>query len=82
MKKKILALAMVVALVVSLTACVGASAAKTAAPDYSKKDSWYQIPEITKDVDTFYVYATEYIMGSLNEGASEYAALDNAEIRR
>ena len=52
-----------------------------AAPDYAKQASWYQIPEITKDVDTFYVYATEYIMGSLKEGASEYAALDNAEMR-
>ena len=37
--------------------------------DYSKKENWYQIPEITKDVDTFYIYATEYIMSSLMEGA-------------
>ena len=29
--------------------------------NYSQKDSWYMVPEITKDVDTFYVYATEYI---------------------
>ena len=33
--------------------------------DYSKKENWYQIPEITKEVDTFYIYATEYIMSSL-----------------
>ena len=26
-----------------------------AAPDYSRKDCWYKIPEITKEVDTFYV---------------------------
>ena len=51
-----------------------------AAPDYAKKACWYRIPEITKDVDTFYVYATEYIMGSLKEGASAYATLDNAEM--
>ncbi len=38
--------------------------------DYSKKENWFQIPEITKDVDTFYIYATEYIMGSLMEGAA------------
>ena len=50
------------------------------ATDYSKKESWYKIPEITKDVDTFYVYATEYIMGSLEEGAPDYATLDNAEM--
>ena len=48
--------------------------------DYSKKENWYQIPEITKDVDTFYIYATEYIMSSLMEGAPEYASLDNEEM--
>ncbi len=51
-----------------------------AAPDYSQKSSWYQIPDITRDVDTFYVYATEYIMGSLEEGAPNYATLDNEEM--
>ena len=48
--------------------------------DYSKKENWYQIPEITKDVDTFYICATEYIMSSLMEGAPEYASLDNEEM--
>lgn len=48
--------------------------------DYSKKENWYQIPEITKEVDTFYIYATEYIMSSLMEGAPEYASLDNEEM--
>ncbi len=24
-------------------------------PDYSKAECWYKIPEITKDVDTFYI---------------------------
>ncbi len=48
--------------------------------DYSKKENWYQIPKITKDVDTFYIYATEYIMSSLMEGAPEYASLDNEEM--
>ncbi len=43
--------------------------------DYSQKKNWYQIPEITKDVDTFYIYATEYIMSSLMGGAPEYASL-------
>lgn len=51
-----------------------------AAPDYSRKDCWYRLPEITKDVDTFYVYATEYILGSLEEGAPDFATLDNAEM--
>lgn len=28
--------------------------------DYSLKSSWYRLPEITKDVDTFYIYSTMY----------------------
>jgi len=47
--------------------------------DYSKKESWYNIPEITKDVDTFYIFATDYIMSSFEEGASDYVSLDNPE---
>ena len=48
--------------------------------DYSKKTNWYQIPEITKDVDTFYIYATEYIISSFEEGAPDYATIDNPEM--
>ena len=48
--------------------------------DYSKKENWYQIPEITKDVDTFYIYATEYILKSFDEGAPDFADLDNEEM--
>jgi len=50
------------------------------APDYSRAECWYKIPEITRDVDTFYIYATEYIMSSFEEGAPDFAALDNAEM--
>jgi len=57
------------------------SKANGSAPDYSNKDNWYKMPEITKDVDTFYIYATEYIMGSFAEGAPDYASLDNEEMR-
>ena len=49
------------------------------APDYSDKACWYQIPEIKKDVDTFFVYPTEYM--AANEGDPDYAPLDNAEMR-
>ncbi len=52
----------------------------TGAPDYSRKECWYKVPEITKDVDTFYIYATEYIMTSLEENAPDYATLDNPEM--
>lgn len=37
--------------------------------DYSRKGNWCKRPEITKEVDTFYIYATEYILGSMAEGA-------------
>ena len=37
--------------------------------DYSQKTSWCRFPTITKDVDTFYIYATEFILGSFAEGA-------------
>ena len=45
--------------------------------DYSKKANWFKLPEITKDVDTFYIYSTVYFG---NEGDPEYASLDNAEM--
>lgn len=47
-------------------------------PDYSQKASWYKLPEITKDVDTFYIYATEYM--GFDEGMPDYATLDNSEM--
>ena len=46
--------------------------------DYSRRSSWYRLPEITKDVDTFYIYSTMYF--TVNEGDPDYAALDNAEV--
>ena len=48
--------------------------------DYSKKENWFKIPQINKEVDTFYVYATEYILGSMAEVAPDYADLDNGEM--
>ena len=46
--------------------------------DYSQESSWYKIPEITKEFDTFYIYSIMY-MGA-NEGDADYATLDNAEV--
>ena len=51
-----------------------------AAPDYSKAECWHKLSEITKDVDTFYIPATEYIAGSLEEGAPDYATIGNADV--
>ena len=48
------------------------------APDYSKKSCWFKFPDITKDIDTFYIYSTVY-MGA-NEGDPDYASLDNTEM--
>ena len=48
--------------------------------DYSQKGNWCKFPEITKDVDTFYIFATEYILGSFEEGAPDYGSLDNKEM--
>lgn len=72
MKKKILALAIINVMLLSFTACA-------AAPDYSQKASWCNLPEITKDVDTFFIYPTEYM--GFNEGDPDYALFDNTEMR-
>lgn len=60
------------------TAETTTAASTSKAPDYSDKACWYQIPEITKDVDTFFVYPTEYM--AANEGDPDFAPLDNAEM--
>ena len=65
----------------SLSGCFGTNAAGTGkAPDYSRKDCWLQIPAITKDVDTFYIYSTAYYESSFKKGAPDYASLDNPEM--
>ena len=46
--------------------------------DYSQKANWYRFPEITKDVDTFYIYSTMY--NGANEGDPDFAPLDNVEV--
>ena len=46
--------------------------------DYSDASNWYQIPEITKEVDTIYFYPTLY--DGMNEGDADYASLDNADM--
>ena len=78
--KKFLSMAFALVIALSLTGCGDNTAEKTVenTPDYSQKSSWYQIPEITKDVDTFYILATEYM--GFNEGAPNYAAMDEPEM--
>ena len=54
---------------------------KTIPLDYSNNAFWYKLPEISKEVDTFYIYATEYILGSFEPGAPDFAPIDNVEMR-
>jgi hypothetical protein len=48
--------------------------------DYSNKEHWLSLPEITKDVDAFYIYSTVYVESSFEEGAPDYATLDTPEM--
>ena len=50
------------------------------ATDYSDEEHWLALPEITKDVDAFYIYSTSYIESSFEEGAPNFAPLDNPEM--
>ena len=85
MKKKVAALFVVGVMAASMASAMPAYAGETEAsvpeaPDYSRAECWYQIPEITKDVDTFYIPATEYVVSSFEEGAPDYAELGNADV--
>ena len=81
MKKIIFALAVTIIAGVGLSGCAGASAETgSAAPDYSRASCWYKIPEITRKVDTFYIYSTAYFESSFVKGAPDYATLDNPEM--
>ncbi len=41
------------------------------ATDYSSKEHWLSLPDITKDVDAFYIYSTLYVESSFEEGAPD-----------
>lgn len=47
--------------------------------DYSKEDNWMVIPEITHEVDTFYIYPTVYTDDSGD--AKPICDIDNEEVR-
>ena len=53
---------------------------KIKATDYGNEDNWLSFPEITKDVDAFYIYSTSYIESSFEDGAPDYAPIDNPEM--
>ncbi|MBR1693704.1 MAG: DUF3089 domain-containing protein [Lachnospiraceae bacterium] len=49
------------------------------ASDYSDKDHWLNLPEITKEADTFYLYPTTYI--DLSSDAPLIGSIDNEIMR-
>ena len=75
-KTWVLALTLILGTAMIFSSCKKDPTMKTT--DYSKAANWYKMPEITKDVDAFYIYSTIY--GGANEGDPDYAALDNAEV--
>ena len=48
--------------------------------DYSNPDNWYKIPEITKKVDTFYIYPTSYT--DTSKDAPLICGIDNPVMRK
>lgn len=50
---------------------------ETKVTDYSQKSSWHQIPEITKEFDTFYIPATNY--DGYENGDPTFVPIDNKE---
>ena len=47
--------------------------------DYSDENNWMKIPEITKEVDTFYIYPTVFVDSS--EDAPDIVPIDNELMR-
>jgi hypothetical protein len=82
MKKRIVAMIAAGAMIVSMFTAMSTYADENVgeAPDYSNEECWLNFPEMTKDVDTFYIYSTVYVDSSNEEGAPKYAALDNPEM--
>ena len=83
MKKHLFSFILICAMALILVPCAGALAETgpvSDAPDYSQEDCWLQLPQITKDIDTFYIYSTVYVESSFEEGAPDYATLDNLEM--
>lgn len=78
MLKKTVALIAVLALFCVCTALV-CYAEEIAASDYSDKSNWLAIPEVTKEVDTFYIYPTAY--NDASEGAPLVCAIDSEMLR-
>ncbi len=87
MKKWMLAAILICGTTTVLTSCgdkddnpIPSNPEETEVTDYSQTACWFQIPVITKAYDTFYIPATEFISSSYDEGAPDFATLDNPEM--
>jgi hypothetical protein len=81
--KKLAALFVSAAMVASMVPVMSAYANETEtpvseAPDYSQEDCWLSFPEISEDVDTFYIYSTQF-MGKEKDDPN-FAPLDNPDM--
>ena len=74
--KKIIVWTLMGVMALCLAAC--SKDANEKATDYSVKANWCKIPTITKDVDMFYIPATNY--DGEEAGAPNFAPIDNKEM--
>ena len=66
MKKHLGAILLIYVMAFILIVCTGALAEignAEDAPDYSRENCWLQLPEITKDIDTFFFILSFIIWG-------------------
>ena len=71
--KRFISLALMLLLMTFAVAGMAEQGTDLASTDYSNAENWYRIPEITKDVDTIYIYPTVY--ANAEENAPAYAPL-------
>ena len=80
MWKKLMVLALcLVLLCAGMAFALAENAAEVIPSDYSDSTNWLAIPEITKDVDTFYIYPTAFMDAS--EGAPVICEIDSEILR-
>lgn len=57
----------------------GTAGTTNEATDYTDENNWLAIPEVTKEVDTFYIYPTAYV--DPTEGAPDVCDIDSVILR-
>lgn len=81
--EKLLSMLLVVVFAAGVLAGCGTAGSQAestgTASDYSDEANWLSIPDVTKEVDTFYIYPTAYNDASAD--APEICSLDNEDMR-